>query len=136
MREHAEETIARYGIKARGPETETRHLSGGNLQKVVLAREFYGEPKVLIAASATRGLDVSAIEAVHGYLIDAAERGVAVLLISEDLDEVLALNDRILVMYEGRVSEVEDRGDVEEIGLRMAGETPQPVSAPSAPSPA
>jgi general nucleoside transport system ATP-binding protein len=77
---------------------------------------------VLIAASATRGLDVSAIETVHTYLIQAADRGVAVLLISEDLDEVLALNDRILVMYEGRISEVQNRASVEEIGLLMAGE--------------
>ncbi len=124
MREHAVETIRDYEIKAPGPQAETRNLSGGNLQKVVLAREFDGEPRVLIAASATRGLDVAAIEAVHRYLIDAAEQGVAVLLISEDLDEVLALNDRILVMYEGRITEVEHHAGIGEIGLLMAGGTP------------
>jgi len=121
MREQADEIIRRYDIKAPGADTEACHLSGGNLQKLVLAREFLGSPKTLIAASATRGLDVSAIEAVHTYLIEAADHGVAMLLISEDLDEVLALNDRILVMYEGRISEVRDGASVEEIGLLMAG---------------
>ncbi len=122
MDEHADEMIRRYDIKAPGAQTEACHLSGGNLQKLVLAREFSGGPKLLIAASATRGLDVTAIEAVHSYLIEAAEHGVAVLLLSEDLDEVLALNDRIVVMYEGRIAEVRDRSSVEEIGLLMAGE--------------
>ena len=77
MRERAIELIRRYDVKAPGPDTETRKLSGGNLQKVVLAREFSSEPKVLIAASPTRGLDVSAIESVHTYLLEAADRGVA-----------------------------------------------------------
>ena len=107
----------------RGPELPARRLSGGNLQKVVLAREFEGEPRVLVAASPTRGLDVSAIETVHGYLRDAATDGVGVLLISEDLDEILALADRIAVMYEGAiVGEVAaDEATVEELGLMMAG---------------
>ncbi|HEY6017822.1 MAG TPA: ABC transporter ATP-binding protein, partial [Gaiellaceae bacterium] len=122
MRDRALELIRRYDVKAPGPDTETRKLSGGNLQKVVLAREFSGEPKVLVAASPTRGLDVSAIETVHQYLIDAAARGVAVLLISEDLDEILTLNDRVVVMYEGRLTPVPDGASVEEIGLLMAGE--------------
>ncbi len=121
MRETAIEIIARYQVKAPGPQTEARKLSGGNLQKVVLAREFSGEPKVLIAASPTRGLDVSAIETVHTYLLEAADRGVAVLLISEDLDEILALADRVVVMFEGRLVESPST-DVEEIGLLMAGE--------------
>jgi ABC-type uncharacterized transport system ATPase subunit len=121
MRELAAELIERYQVRAPGPQTEARKLSGGNLQKVVLAREFSGEPKVLIAASPTRGLDVSAIETVHTYLLEAAERGVAVLLISEDLDEILALADRVVVMYEGAVTEAPRRDDVEQIGLLMAG---------------
>jgi simple sugar transport system ATP-binding protein len=108
-------------VRTPGPQTEARKLSGGNLQKVVLAREFNGEPKVLIAASPTRGLDVSAIETVHTHLLEAAERGVAVLLISEDLDEILALADRVVVMYEGSISEAPRRDDVEQIGLLMAG---------------
>ena len=87
------------------------------------AREFHGEPRVLVVASPTRGLDVAAIETVHGYLREAASRGVAVLLISEDLDEILALADRVAVIYEGAiVGEMEAEGaSVEEIGLLMAG---------------
>jgi simple sugar transport system ATP-binding protein len=121
MRDLAVELIARYHVRAPGPQTEARKLSGGNLQKVVLAREFSGEPKVLIAASPTRGLDVSAIETVHTYLLEAADRGVAVLLISEDLDEILALADRVVVMFDGRLAQSPST-DVEEIGLLMAGE--------------
>jgi len=124
MRANAEEAIRRFEIKASGPELETASLSGGNLQKVVIAREFAGTMKVLVASSPTRGLDVGAVETVHSYLLDAAERGTAVVLLSEDLDEILALNNRIVVMYEGRLSAVEDRESIEEIGLRMAGETP------------
>src|SRR5581483_3205597 len=111
----------RYDVKAPGPHTEARKLSGGNLQKDVLAREFAAEPKVLIAASPTRGLDVAAIEQVHTFVVEAAERGVAVLLISEDLDEILALADRVVVMFEGRLTEAPRRDDVDEIGLLMAG---------------
>jgi simple sugar transport system ATP-binding protein len=100
-----------------------RQLSGGNLQKVVLGREFSGKPRVLVAASPTRGLDVGAIETVHAYLREAAADGLAILLLSEDLDEILALADRIAVMYEGRiVGEVDaSKASVEEIGLLMAG---------------
>ena len=112
-----------YDVKAPGPATPARQLSGGNLQKVVLGREFSGDPRVLVAAAPTRGLDVGAIETVHRYLHEAAEKGVAILLISEDLDEVLALADRVAVMYEGRVvGEIDaESATVEEIGLLMAG---------------
>src|SRR5262249_31889660 len=115
--------IRRYSVAAPGPATRTRDLSGGNLQKLVLGREFSGEPSVLVAASPTRGLDVGAIEVVHGHLRSAAERGVAVLLISEDLDEIRALADRILVVYEGSITgEFDpDTASIEEIGLAMAG---------------
>jgi simple sugar transport system ATP-binding protein len=123
IRDRAIALISRYDVKAPGPEAPARHLSGGNLQKVVLGRELSGTLQALVAASPTRGLDVGAIETVHGYLRDAAESGVAILLISEDLDEVLALADRIVVMYEGAIAgEVEAEGaSVEEIGLLMAG---------------
>jgi simple sugar transport system ATP-binding protein len=123
MREHALEAIRDYDIKASGPAMEADHLSGGNLQKLVIARELSGKLRVLVAASPTRGLDVAAVEAVHQHLLDAAAAGTGILLISEDLDEILALNDRLFVMYEGRLSEVRDRDNVEEIGLRMAGGT-------------
>jgi general nucleoside transport system ATP-binding protein len=123
IRQRAHDLIRRYDVRAAEPTTPARQLSGGNLQKVVLAREFSGEPRVVVAASPTRGLDVGAIETVHAYLRGAAANGVGVLLISEDLDEVLALADRVAVMYEGRVAgEVDAKtATVEEIGLLMAG---------------
>jgi simple sugar transport system ATP-binding protein len=123
IRDRALELIRRYRIAAPGPDTQARQLSGGNLQKVVLAREFTAHPRVLVAAAPTRGLDVGAIETVHAYLRDAAADGVAVVLMSEDLDEILSLADRIAVMYEGAVLgefEAAD-ADVEEIGILMAG---------------
>jgi ABC-type uncharacterized transport system ATPase subunit len=123
IREVASDLIRRYGVATPGPNLRARDLSGGNLQKLVLGREFSSAPKVLIAASPTRGLDVGAIETVHAYLREAAEGGVAVLLISEDLDEIRALADRIVVIYEGELSGDFDpeTGTVEEIGLAMAG---------------
>ena len=123
MRERAAELIAHYRIAGAAPSSAARLLSGGNLQKVVLAREFSGKPRVLVAASPTRGLDVGAIETVHAYLREAAADGVGVLLISEDLDEILMLADRIVVMYEGAIAgeTTRDDADVEEIGLLMAG---------------
>jgi general nucleoside transport system ATP-binding protein len=122
--QRAHELIDRYAIKTPSATTPARQLSGGNLQKVVLGREFSGRPQVLIAASPTRGLDVGAIETVHRYLVDAAaERNVGVLLISEDLDEILALADRVVVMYEGAIAGEVRPGEatIEEIGLLMAG---------------
>jgi ABC-type uncharacterized transport system ATPase subunit len=123
MRELARSLIRRYDVKAPGPETPARNLSGGNLQKLVLGREFEGAPRVLIVAQPTRGLDVGAIETVHDFLRGAASRGVAVLLISEDLDELRALSDRMLVLYEGAIVGEADpeRTSIEEIGLLMAG---------------
>jgi ABC-type uncharacterized transport system ATPase subunit len=123
IRELARALMQQYDVRASGPDTTARQLSGGNLQKVVLAREFSGDPVVLIAASPTRGLDVAGIEVVHAYLRAAAEHGVGVLLLSEDLDEILALADRIAVMYEGAVVGERDAevATVEELGLLMAG---------------
>src|SRR2546423_7299805 len=123
IREHAARLIERYDVRGGGPELPARRLSGGNLQKVVLAREFEGKPRVLVVASPTRGLDVAAIETVHRYLREAASNGVGVLLISEDLDEILALADRVAVIYEGAiVGELDaSTATVEEIGLLMAG---------------
>ena len=123
IRKLAESLMQRYDVRASGPDVPARNLSGGNLQKVVLAREFSGKPVVLVAASPTRGLDVAGIEVVHAYLREAADRGVGVLLLSEDLDEILALADRIVVMYEGAVAGERDAetATVEELGLLMAG---------------
>ena len=123
IRELAVAVMERYDVRTSGPDVPARQLSGGNLQKVVLAREFSGEPVVLVAASPTRGLDVAGIEVVHAYLRDAAESGVGVLLLSEDLDEIRALADRIAVMYEGEIvgERDADTATVEELGLLMAG---------------
>ena len=123
IRARAGELIQRFDIKAVSPQTPTRLLSGGNVQKVLLARELSGSPKVLVAASPTRGLDVAATEAVRSLLLQAAARGVGILLISEDLDEILALADRIAVLYEGHLMGVLPGrdADVEELGLMMAG---------------
>jgi simple sugar transport system ATP-binding protein len=125
IRSRAVELIDEYDVRAPGSTTPTRVLSGGNVQKVLLAREFSSDPKVLVAASPTRGLDVGAIEAVRTLLAAAADRGVGVLLLSEDLDEILSLADRIAVIYEGRILAVVDRADadVEELGLLMGGDT-------------
>jgi general nucleoside transport system ATP-binding protein len=123
MRDVALRIITRYDVKTPGPDTPARNLSGGNLQKLVLGREFEDEPLVLVVAQPTRGLDVGAIETVHGYLRAEAAKGVAVLLMSEDLDELRALADRILVMYEGAIAGELRAGaaSIEEIGLLMAG---------------
>jgi ABC-type uncharacterized transport system ATPase subunit len=123
IRELAEHVIHQYDVRVPGPHVPAWQLSGGNLQKVVLAREFSGSPAVLVAAAPTRGLDVAGIETVHNYLRQAAATGVGVLLISEDLDEILALADRIAVMYEGRIVGERDAATatVEELGLLMAG---------------
>jgi general nucleoside transport system ATP-binding protein len=123
IRELAERLIRHYDVRTSGPYVPAWQLSGGNLQKVVLAREFSGEPAVLVAAAPTRGLDVAGIETIHRYLREAAGRGVAVLLISEDLDEILALADRVAVMYEGAIAGERDASTatVEELGLLMAG---------------
>jgi simple sugar transport system ATP-binding protein len=127
MREAALGIIRRYDVKTPGPETPVRNLSGGNLQKLVLGREFTDDPLVLVVAQPTRGLDVGAIETVHSYLRDAAAKGVAILLMSEDLDEIRALADRILVVYEGRIVGELRAGSasIEELGLLMAGGTPE-----------
>ena len=98
-------------------------LSGGNLQKVVIAREFSGDPRVVVAASPTQGLDVGATETVRSYLCDAAASGAAVLVFSEDLDEILEIADRIAVIYEGAIAGEMPASDanIDEIGLMMAG---------------
>jgi general nucleoside transport system ATP-binding protein len=123
IRELASRLMHDYDVRAPGPEVPTWQLSGGNLQKLVLAREFSGKPAVVVAAGPTRGLDVAGIQAVHDYLRGAAADGVGVLLISEDLDEIVALADRIAVLYEGAVVGEREAGaaTLEELGLLMAG---------------
>ncbi len=120
--QHAREIISEYQIKT-GLEDHIRTLSGGNLQKVVLARVLSGSPRVLIIAQPTRGLDVAATEYVRGKLLEQREEGAAILLISEDLDEILQLSDRIAVIYEGQIMDVVDaeKAEIDRLGLLMAG---------------
>ena len=115
--------IRDYEIKTPGVDTPIKSLSGGNIQKLVLARELARHPQVLIASQPTRGVDIGATEYIHHRLLDERAKGTAVLLISEDLDEILALSDRIVVMYEGRIVGEMPREsvDVRQLGAMMAG---------------
>ena len=126
IRANAESLIEQFDVKTPSATTSTRLLSGGNVQKVLLAREFTAKPKVLVAASPTRGLDVGAIEIVRDLIVKAAADGVGVLLVSEDLEEILALTDRLVVMYEGSIvgEFATSSASVESIGLLMGGASP------------
>ena len=102
-RSRAREWIAEYGVKTRGEGAPIRSLSGGNVQRAVLARELAGDINVLIAANPVFGLDFAAVAEIHSRIVQVREKGGAVLLVSEDLDELLELADRIIVMSEGRI---------------------------------
>ncbi|SIQ78111.1 nucleoside ABC transporter ATP-binding protein [Rhizobium sp. RU20A] len=122
IRAEAEEKIARYDIRPPNPRLKTANFSGGNQQKIVLAREMERGPDVLIIGQPTRGVDVGAIEFIHKRIIEMRDQGVAVLLVSVELDEIRALSDRILVMFAGRVvgERLPDASEGE-LGLLMAG---------------
>jgi simple sugar transport system ATP-binding protein len=123
MEEHARTLVEEFNVKTPSLDTPLRNLSGGNIQKLIMARELSRRPSVLIAAQPTRGVDISATAYIHQQLLDRRDSGMAILLISEDLDEIRALSDRIAVMYEGRITGVLPRGEAtaEQIGLMMAG---------------
>jgi ABC-type uncharacterized transport system ATPase subunit len=112
-----------FAIAAPSIDTQARLLSGGNLQRLILAREIETGPRLLVAVQPTRGLDVGAIEAVHRDLLALREAGAAILLMSEDLDEILGLSDRVDVMYEGRLtgSFSAEEADIQQVGLLMTG---------------
>ncbi len=120
---HADELIKRFQVKTPSSETLAKNLSGGNIQKIVLAREISRAPRVIIAAQPTRGLDIGATEYVREQLLEQRRLGVAIMLISEDLDEILALSDRIAILYEGQVMDIVPRAQAtpEKLGLLMAG---------------
>ncbi len=124
IRETAQRLVAQFGISTPSIMTPVRKLSGGNLQKVILAREISAQPKVLIAAYPTRGLDIGATENVRKILLEERNQGAAILLISEDLDEIFAISDRIAVLYEGQImgEMAAAEADREVIGLMMAGQ--------------
>ena len=124
VRQYAEKLIAQYDIRSgQGPVTSARSMSGGNQQKAIVAREIDKDPDLLVAVQPTRGLDVGAIEYIHKQLVAARDNGKAVFLVSLELDEVMNVSDRILVMYEGEiVGEFDPKvTTVEELGLYMAG---------------
>jgi simple sugar transport system ATP-binding protein len=123
IRSRSRELVSAFKVKTPGIDTATRKLSGGNIQKLILARELSGRPRALLVAQPTRGIDVGAAEYIHRRLIEQRASGTAVLIVSEDLDEVMSLSDRILVMYEGAIiGEVDPRRTPREtLGLMMAG---------------
>jgi ABC-type uncharacterized transport system ATPase subunit len=120
--ERARRLLGEFDVRGGGPGTRAGALSGGNQQKVVIAREMSGTRRILVAAQPTRGLDVGAIEFVHRRLVAVRELGCAILLVSFELEEILSLSDRILVMYEGRIV-AEHTADVSEavLGIEMMG---------------
>ena len=123
----ARRLIRAFDIRGAVPRTPARALSGGNQQKIVLAREIDGKPKVLIAAQPTRGLDIGAIQFVHQQLLEQRDQGVSILLISAELDEILALSDRIAVLYEGRITGAFTAAEAteERLGVLMTGGAPE-----------
>jgi general nucleoside transport system ATP-binding protein len=123
MRRQAEALIARYRVKTPSPDAPVSQLSGGNVQRTILARELSGEVDVLIVANPCFGLDFASVAEIRAQIMDQRNRGAAVLLVSEDLDEVLQLSDRVAVMSEGRIAYVEEiaRTDRATIGAHMAG---------------
>jgi simple sugar transport system ATP-binding protein len=123
IRQQAERKIAEYKIKTQSPDSPIGDLSGGNVQRAVLARELGGEVAVLIAANPCFGLDFAAVAQIHAEIVAARNRGAAVLLVSEDLDELLELADRIVVMFNGRLvyEAAASDADLVQIGRHMAG---------------
>jgi general nucleoside transport system ATP-binding protein len=124
---HADQLIAQFHVKTPSRDTLAKNLSGGNIQKVVLAREISRNPRVILAAQPTRGLDIGATEYVREQLLVQRRKGAAILLISEDLDEILALSDRIAVIYEGQIMDIvpRDQATPQKLGLLMAGVHPE-----------
>ena len=124
VRAYAKRLIEQYDVRSgQGPVTVARSMSGGNQQKAIIARELDRDKALIVAVQPTRGLDVGAIEYIHKELVAERDRGKAVLLVSLELDEVMSLSDRILVMYEGEiVGELDPKEtDIKELGLYMAG---------------
>ena len=123
IRTNAERLVERYDVRLQSTDQETRYLSGGNQQKVILAREIEGGPRVLIVSQPTKGLDVGATEFVQNTLLDQRENGVAILYISTELENLLAVSDRIAVIFKGRITGVLDTSEAtaERLGMLMAG---------------
>ena len=127
IRRHCEHLVDDFAVKTPDIDTPAHNLSGGNIQKLILARELSGHPKVLLVAQPTRGIDVGSAQYIHERLVEQRDSGTAVLVISEDLDEVMTISDRIVVMYEGQIIGTADPRTTtrEAIGLLMAGIAPR-----------
>jgi len=123
IRRHCQELISAFDVRTPSLDTPARNLSGGNIQKLIMARELSGSPQVLLVAQPTRGIDVGATRYIHERLVVQRDDGTAVLIISEDLDEIMTICDRVLVMYEGTIiGSADPRVNTrEEIGMLMAG---------------
>jgi simple sugar transport system ATP-binding protein len=123
IRSWAQELVSRHSIRTSGIDAKCSQLSGGNQQKIVIARELEADPVLLVLAQPTRGVDLGAIEFIYEQVAEATRRGCAVLLISADLDEILRLSDRVIVMYGGRVAAEESATSTsrEALGMHMAG---------------
>lgn len=132
-RAFTEQSISDYDVKCPSPNAPIRLLSGGNMQKLILARALDGQPKLIVAAQPTRGLDVGAVNYVHQRLLQARGRGAAILLISEDLDEIRLLSDQIVVISQGRLSSPSARGErsVRDLGILMAGHKDETIEVRS-----
>jgi simple sugar transport system ATP-binding protein len=125
IREHVNNLIKNFDIRTPNEDVNASALSGGNQQKLIVAREIEKDPDMIIAAQPTRGLDVGAIEYIHKRLVAERDNGRAVLLVSLELDEVMALSDRIAVIYDGEIVDILDVKDATEqkLGILMAGGT-------------
>ena len=117
IREYAEELFEKFDMRGSGVDIEVGSLSGGNMQKVVIAREFSYDANVMIVAQPTRGVDVGAIEFIHNRVIEKRNEGAAVLLVSADLDEVFRLSDRIITIYEGEVTGEFKAGEISKMDI-------------------
>ena len=125
IRRRCAELVEAFGVKTPGLDTPTRNLSGGNIQKLILARELSARPRVLLVSQPTRGVDLGAAQYIHTRLMEQRDAGTAILIVSEDLDEVLSLSDRILVMYEGEIV-----GEVDAAGEHARGDRPDDGGRP------
>ncbi|MGB3512242.1 MAG: hypothetical protein WBA93_23995 [Microcoleaceae cyanobacterium] len=127
---HGKNAIEKFDIRASHPQLKAHQLSGGNQQKIILARELSGEPKLIVAMQPTRGLDIDAAEYVQQALLAEKQRGAAILYISTELEEIMAMSDRIAIIYEGKFVDIldTDTTTVEQVGLLMTSGTKSLIS--------
>ncbi len=129
IHQHADQLVGEFDIRTPSSNTSAGSLSGGNQQKVIVAREFSRPIKLLVASQPTRGLDVGSVEYIHGRILQKRDEGCAVLLVSSELDEIMGLSDRIAVMYRGKIVDIlpVEKATKEKVGLLMAGIHPEAV---------